>query len=256
MHVGTAMKCEEYADDLADYVDDTLDAVRRRAIDRHVEECDACRDLVADLQTIRAAAFTLDRLEPPAHVWRSIQAKAHTATLDEARGTRGRGNISLTFASRQPVRWLAAAALLVVAMGIGVYSLWTRNQAPAATVAGGGAANPATLVASVEADLQAAEAHYEKAIEGLEQIARSDDETLDPAVAAVLQKNLQVIDQAIDESRAAVRAEPASANAQESLFDAMRNKVALLQQTVELVNEMRKGNQAEAGRIMQGIGKP
>ena len=30
-------------------------------------------------------------------------------------------------------------------------------------------------------------------------------------------------------------------------------KVALLQQTVELINEMRKGNSAEAGRLIQGL---
>jgi hypothetical protein len=107
----------------------------------------------------------------------------------------------------------------------------------------------------VEADLQAAEAHYEKAIQGLEQIARSDGGELDPQVAAVLQKNLQVVDLAIDESRAALRAEPSSDGAQDSLFEAMRTKVALLQQTVELINEMRKGNQAEAGRLMQDLAR-
>jgi hypothetical protein len=62
-----------------------------------------------------------------------------------------------------------------------------------------------------------------------------------------------VIDQAISESRAALRAQPASTNAQEGLFDALRSKVALLQQTVELINEMRKGNQAEAGRRVQTL---
>jgi hypothetical protein len=74
-------------------------------------------------------------------------------------------------------------------------------------------------------------------------------------VAAVLQKNLQVIDQAIGESRVALRSQPSSTNAQDSLFEAMRNKVALLQQTVELINEVRKGNQAEAGRLMQDMNR-
>ena len=72
-------------------------------------------------------------------------------------------------------------------------------------------------------------------------------------MAAVLQKNLQVIDRAIGESRAALKSQPASSDAQDSLFDAMRTKVAVLQQTVELINEMRKGNQAEAGRLIQGL---
>jgi CHASE3 domain sensor protein len=69
----------------------------------------------------------------------------------------------------------------------------------------------------------------------------------------VFQKNLQVIDQAIGESRAALKTQPASTDVQEGLFENMRTKVALLQQTVELINEMRKGNQAEAGRIIQGL---
>ena len=34
---------------------------------------------------------------------------------------------------------------------------------------------------------------------------------------------------------------------------ALRTKVALLQQTVELINDMRKGNQAEAGRRVQTL---
>jgi hypothetical protein len=70
-------------------------------------------------------------------------------------------------------------------------------------------------------------------------------------VAAVLQKNLTVIDQAITESRDALRAQPSNASAQSGLFDALRTKVALLQQTVELINDMRKGNQAEAGQRLQ-----
>jgi hypothetical protein len=36
----------------------------------------------------------------------------------------------------------------------------------------------------------------------------------------------------------------------------MRNKVSLLQQTVELINEMRKGNPAEAGRLIQTLPQP
>jgi predicted kinase len=45
----------------------------------------------------------------------------------------------------------------------------------------------------------------------------------------MLQKNLHVIDEAISESRAALRAEPQSPAARDSLFDALRRKVALLQ---------------------------
>ena len=68
-----------------------------------------------------------------------------------------------------------------------------------------------------------------------------------------MQANLEVIDQAIGQSRAALKSEPANAVAQESLFDALRSKVQLLQDTVALINEMRKGNQEGAARIMSGM---
>jgi hypothetical protein len=106
-------------------------------------------------------------------------------------------------------------------------------------------ADTAVAVEAIQAELQAATEHYERAIQQLEQIARSDNGALDPQVAAVFQKNLSVLDQAIEESRAALQVD--------SLFEAMRSKAALLQQTVEVINEMRKGNQAEAGRLLQGL---
>lgn len=228
---------------LADLVDESLAPAERQAADAHLVACPSCRALVADLRSIRAAAFTLDRREPPADAWRRIEAGLADA------GSTAR---VLAWPMTGPAwtTWLAAAASLVVATAVGLGMLWQRAADEPSAVA------PATtLVDSVQADLQAAEAHYERAIAGLEQIARSETGVLDPQVASVLQKNLQVVDQAIDESRAALRTQPASATAQEGLFDAMRAKVSLLQQTVELINEMRKGNQAEAGRLMQDLSR-
>jgi hypothetical protein len=74
-------------------------------------------------------------------------------------------------------------------------------------------------------------------------------------MAANLQKAQLVIDQSIDESRAALKVNPANERAQESLFDAFRTKISLLQDTISLINEMRKGNQAEAARIADGLNK-
>ncbi len=121
-----------------------------------------------------------------------------------------------------------------------------RTDAPA-TVAAGEAAE------AVAAELRQAEAHYEKAIKGLEQIASAEQNALDPRTAATLQKNLAVIDQAITESRAAVRSEPANGPAQQSLLENFKSKIALLQDTVALINEMRKGNEAGAARIVSGL---
>jgi len=241
----TTVTCQELP--IAAYVDGELSPAEERTLERHMEGCPTCRALVADLRTVRAAAFTLDRLEPPADLLARIQARVAAEPRASARllawpNTRGAWGV-----------WLAAAAALLVTTSIGLAPLLGPAEMPATGLAP--AADQASLVDSVQADLQAAEQHYDRAIQGLERIARSDSAELDPQIAAVLQKNLQVVDQAIDESRAALKTQPASSTAQEGLFEAMRTKVALLQQTVELINEMRKGNQAEAGRLMQDLSR-
>ena len=141
--------------------------------------------------------------------------------------------------------------MLVLATMVGMRYMTPRHaDVPAGTSAAGGAGEAAL---SVETELRQAEAHYENAIKGLEAIANSEQSELDPRTAATLQKNLAVIDQAISESRAAVRAQPASEPAQQSLIDGFKTKIGLLQDTVALINEMRKGNEAGAARIASGL---
>ena len=66
----------------------------------------------------------------------------------------------------------------------------------------------------------------------------------------VLGRNLDLIESAIDESRAAISTEPGSAVAQDSLLEALRRKVTLLQQTILLINEVRKGQGENAMDII------
>ena len=113
----------------------------------------------------------------------------------------------------------------------------------------------------MEAEFRLAEQHYQNAIAKLEQAARLDQtearqesERARSQTAAMLQKNLHVIDQAIAESARPPRATRERA-ARNSLFDALRRKVALLQDTIALMNEMRKGNSAGAAQIVDSLNK-
>ena len=247
------MTCDDLNDVLVDFVDGRLDPAAQRDLERHLEMCDHCGALLNDLRTIRAAAFMLDRREPPAAVWAALQARvaaepAPTGRLLD-RSRRGHGGLGRNW----PV-WLGVAAAVILATVIGLVPLLDRLQrAPTDDHASEAAPAAEITVESVAAEFEAAETHYQKAIDDLQTIANADTGALDPQLASVLQKNLTVIDQAISESRAALKSQPASATAQDGLFDALRTKVALLQQTVELINEMRKGNQAEAGRKIQTL---
>lgn len=238
------MRCDDLTDVLVDLVDGRLDTAQQRTAERHLDLCGACRALVTDLRAIRDAAFTLERHEPGANAWRALQARIAAEPVAQARRGESRTGWGL---------WLSAAAALVLVTMAGLVPLLRDKATPGRQAAA--STSVAVTVESVAAEFEAAERHYQKAIGDLESIARQDNGELDPQVAAVLQKNLSVIDQAINESRAALRSQPSNDNAQNGLFDALRTKVALLQQTVELINEMRQGNQAEAGRAFQTLSR-
>jgi hypothetical protein len=120
---------------------------------------------------------------------------------------------------------------------------------PTAAAAQGNASDTKSVEA-VQSEVEAAQQQFEKAISDLEKVAKANQQVLDPATAATLEKNIGITDQAIAESRAAVRREPTNVAARETLFDALRQKVALLQDTIALVNEMRKGNNAGAAQVL------
>lgn len=223
---------------LNDYVEAALDAAGRAEVERHLASCEECRALVDDMQAIRGAAASLELRDAPARSWPRLE---RAIKLEQAHSKGGRRGIYVG---------LAAAAAIVIAVSVGL------RYRPAAPVAPADAARPAAEVSSaaeVEAELRAAETHYDKAIQGLEQITNAEKGTLDTQTAATLQKNLAVIDQAINESRAAVRAQPTSEPAQQSLIESFKAKLALLQDTVALINEMRKGNEAGAAQIGSGL---
>jgi anti-sigma factor RsiW len=218
---------------IADYVDEALDAPARSAADRHLDTCAACRSVVEDLREIRRAATALEPRQPPARAWTRIE-RAIRLEADRPR--------------RPRYAWLAAAAALVLATAAGLYFAAPRRP-PAEPME----AVAAPSAQAVEAELREAESHYERAIQGLERIANAEQGAFDQATAATLQKNLAVIDQAISESRAAIRAQPASEPARDSLLTNFKTKLALLQDTVALINEMRKGNEAGTARIVSGL---
>jgi anti-sigma factor RsiW len=211
------MICETYHDLIDDYVDGTRaadrpDDARRAAFESHLAGCARCQALVTDFTSIRRTASGLEEHVPPPRLWAKI-----AGTIEEK---------PRRFSTWIPV---AVAASLALVIAGSTWLAWTRSPAADA---------PHQVTAtSDETSLPPAEAQYAQAIAGLQQLADARNAALDPDTRAVLKQNLAVIDRAIDESRAALADEPASALAQESLLDALDTKVALLQDTVTLAAE-------------------
>ena len=246
---------------LNEYADGSLGTAERAGIEQHLAACASCRQLVDDLRDILRATSDLEPLDAPVRAWPRLERairmeREHTTRLtDQPQSSPAVAAPAEAGSVRTYATWLAAAAALGLAAVIGMRHTPARPadvRPPAST--GAGAANAAGGAAeSIETELRQAEAHYENAIKGLEAIATTEQSELDPRTAATLQKNLAVIDQAISESRAAVRSEPSSEPAQQSLIEGFKTKIGLLQDTVALINEMRKGNEAGAARIVSGL---
>jgi hypothetical protein len=256
------MTCEAARERLNDQIDvqidGTLDPVQARDLERHLEMCASCRGFQADLAAIADASASLEVIDAPDHLWLQI-AGAWRREHGDAPAARAAARAPRTYAF-SAFQMLAAAAVLAVAAG-GGWIAWQAGSGPIEPerrVAGEvllPRAVPAsnvsadTLVESAKNDLDAAEELYTRAIAGLEQAALEQKDTLSPEVAKVIETNIGVLDQAIGQSRAAVQAQPASVEARESLFEALRKKVALLQNTITLVSEISRGNSAGASRL-------
>ena len=220
---------------LSDYVDEALAPAARVDVAAHVASCRECEGMVDSLREISAAARRLAPVAPRREAWNRIERSL------------GAGG-----GRRRPVwPWLAAAAAILLATLVGYKMVDLRRQSATPTTS---TAGPDIATAqSVEAELAQAEQHYQKAIAGLEQIANAEKGSLDPQTASTIEKNLTVIDQAISESRAALRAQPSSEPAQASLLENFKSKIALLQETIALINEMRNGNDTGAARAVSGL---
>ena len=242
------MACEKYLNSIHETVDGTIGSIRRAELEMHVAECDECRALLEDLQRIHDAAAALPVLEAPDRTWLQIAGRLRQEG-------RIRQEAPPAVATRSYLPWLAAAAAVILAAGSAVMLLGPGSPSAPSTVASRPAPSAAPApdtrsVESVQHEVDAAQQQFEKAIAELEKVAKANQMALDTNTSATIEKNLGIIDQAIAENRAAVKMEPASVAARETLFEALRQKVALLQDTISLINEMRKGNNAGAAQLV------
>ena len=242
------MNCHEYDTDIGEYVDGTLPPSRAAALEAHLSTCARCRAMIADFKVLRSAAASLERKMPPPQVWTRIAAslQAETPAAPPSRP------FFTLFAWKPAI----AASAIVAVLALGTWAAWregsTSTPAPAVTSTTAADATPGT---PPEATLQAPSQVLTQQIAHLEGIVTADDSVVPEETKAVYRTTTGVLDDAIGQSRAVLQEQPSNELAQESLFEALRSKLALLQDMVALINEMRKGNQEGAARIVSGMDK-
>jgi tetratricopeptide (TPR) repeat protein len=265
---------EEWTDKLSDYLDGELSAEDGTAVEAHLRDCAHCSEVLNELKRVVARAQSLLPRPPQADLWAGIAERIDAAGRPSAEPL-GRVHAS-TFPHRMPRRiaftlpQLAAAALVVAAVSGGI--AWQlRPSYPGTAISGtpkgvpyegsasgGTAADVGRPFRGAEAadvgrpfrgaeaggsdtrieTVGMADAQYDAAVADLEKALKAGRGQLDASTIAIVEHNLQIIDQAINQAREALVADPANTYLSSHLVEARRRKLDLLRRAAALTTDM------------------
>jgi hypothetical protein len=259
---------EEWTDQLSDYLDGELPADDRGAVEAHLRSCAPCAAVLNDLKRVVARAQTVHARLPHADMWAGI------ADRIEAGRPAAEPGLVMPFSWRGARRFaftlpqLAAAAALLMAVSGGI--AWEvaarspeglRHTTSAPETASGREVaqgfgqdvaqgfgrdvaqgfSPASETDPTAADrivpISLADAQYDAAVADLEQALKAGRGRLDASTIAIVEHNLQIIDQAINQAREALVTDPANSYLSSHLVEARRRKLDLLRRATALATE-------------------
>jgi uncharacterized protein YejL (UPF0352 family) len=266
---------EEWTERLSDYLDGELPPDERRALEAHLSGCIHCAEMLAELKRVVARARSIEPRPPQSDLWAGIAEQIDAASGHAAAATPFRSPVaplSARMVSRRvslSLMQLAAAAVLLMAVSGGlVWSIVGRPEAlrynrtdadppgDAASANRRSPGDPSTISGSSRApsrdegdpvrrddyDIQAAslnfaDQQYDAAVADLEKALNKGRGRLDASTIAIVEHNLQIIDQAIAQARQALAGDPANTYLSSHLVEARRRKLDLLRRAAALTSE-------------------
>jgi anti-sigma factor RsiW len=211
-------------DRLDDFVDGSLAAAERSALEAHLARCAECSAEVAALRSLLAAAGELPAGVAPARdLWPDVEQRLQPAGAAPP---------------PQRQRWLPAlgvAAAVTVLAAAAWLSQRGRTGAPQPLVPAGAPALQANLY--LPAMIWALERECAGAAKQLRASVGQHDFPGGPAAAATLSQGLAALDDSIVETLAALAREPADSKLVRRLALRYQQKLALLNDAIQLVEE-------------------
>lgn len=266
------LTCEAFDEALPDYLEGTLDGSLRSAVEGHLRECVRCTGLARDLRSIEMEASKLPDLVPSRDLWQGIETRIAAPVIPlAARPERSRriapawmgiaaaalivstAGITYTLTARSLRGTTAPAASPPVARVnqsnqgnsstpqvavIETPSPTSRAATPAGRTvsssrSSAGTQSDATLRMVNDPGVPS-EAVYSREIDMLQRIVTDRKTQLDSTTVAIIERNLQIIDRAIEQSKAALARDPASRLLTDQLTHALDKKVELLRRAAML----------------------
>jgi hypothetical protein len=221
------MRCSKARKLISEYIDDNLKAKQRLLLERHLEACPDCRELLKDFQGITEKVKNLDRLDPSSKPWLYIKSKLETEPQEVLTLTSQRKKwLKSLFYQPQLKYALGSALVLLLIIGVVTLGLWFSKEKG---VAGKDDRNGYTF-----AKLKEAERHYQLAIKALEEAVLAQEGEVDPLTVAVFRKNLEIINSSIISCQQALQEEPDDIETRNYLLVAYTEKVDLLNEMMNL----------------------
>lgn len=244
--------CDALRPLLDDYVDGRLSEQLSGELDAHVEDCADCRGELDALVGLLDDLAGLPRQQMPERdLWQGIAPRLQPRMASEDAAA----DPPVTVA-RSPSRWWAQAiaAGLFTLLGFSAAHIldWQRSggadsehrvsEGPGqiqALTSGSGEGDEAFDRSLVPADTRnadflAAEAEFLRAKEALLMSAFQRRDVLSPATLEMLHRNLEVIDHATRELRAALEEDPANPRLEGKVLDNYRREISLLKRLTSL----------------------
>ena len=231
------MNCEKCQALLSDFLDGTLTGEARVLLGRHLEVCPTCAAVRDDLSAIVTTAQAAHdySIAPPSSraLWLRISNTLEAERAEQRRATMRAaaavsGQRESLFARTLNKRWTltlpqlsaAVAALVVAVSAVTIFGVQTLRR------------NSET--AAVKSAPQGRRLMSDQELEFLMQRVEARKGRWSPRMREAFERNLSVIEAAVNDSRQQLDLSPHDAVSEDSLDDAMRNKKELLRQFAEL----------------------
>lgn len=156
----STMRCDEFADRLADFLERETAEEAREAMESHALACAECGALLADLRDIALQAANLPELTPSRDLWGEIAARIDAPVIPLNTGEWKGTPVSVPAVRRRTfLRASALAASLVAAAALGAFGTYQYLSRAAADA-------PPTVAASPDASAAAARSESRVASSG------------------------------------------------------------------------------------------
>lgn len=215
---------------LNDHADGLLPLPEKEQVDSHLAACETCAGELRQLKSLLAGLGSLPKAIPPGE---DLRPGVH-ARIGRAQSTVGGKAVARRGRVWTARSQLAAAAVVLVMLSSAAtwYLARGSNRSHLPAVVARSAPSPAAN--ATFARFQVLEAEYLRAADELRSALERQEELLDPATAELLERNLRIIDQALQESRAALLADPHSEVLQQMILTTYERKLEILRRAEAL----------------------